>query len=329
MEPRGDELIRRYRKNYDIPPEANITEQMVLAHWELERQLTLEILQSTPENRWDTFERCYSRLYAELEWLNRYVGQANPTPAPERLGKWREVIGSPPQSVYEIGSGTGTLISYLAANGFDCKGTEITCHRGQKCLADSCTSLSWGISDGVHLDRFEPPETYDAVVSDQVIEHLHPEDLEPHLKSVYNILKEGGRYVLCTPHRHTGPHDVSRVFKLDEPKGMHLREYTYRELVAAIKRAGFSRISYAFIPGRLRMLLASLGANRLAQANGLGRLYLRFLLSVEKLLSAIPALKLRRLVVKLLRKFYVFSDNICLVAEKASPANQVVKLAKH
>ena len=157
-------------------------------------------------------------------------------------------------------------------------------------------------------------------MSNQVIEHLHPEDLEAHLRGAYSILKGGGRYVFCTPHRYTGPHDVSRVFKTDEPKGMHLREYTYQELVEAVKRAGFSRIYYAFIPRKLRRLLVSVGANRLAQVNGLGMLYLRLLLPAEKILSAIPIPRLRRLCAKVLRKFYVFSHSICLVAEKGAPA---------
>jgi len=309
-------------ENYGIPPEENITEQMVLAHWELEKRLTLELLQSTPENRWDTFESCYGRLYAELEWLNRFVDQADPAPPHERFGKWKEVIGSPPKSVYEIGSGTGELISYLAQNGFDCKGTEITRERGQKCVADSYANLSWGISDGVHLDRFEPPETYDVVVSNQVIEHLHPEDLVTHLKGVYSILKEGGEYVFCTPHRYTGPHDVSRVFGCNEPKGMHLKEYSYQELVEAIKSAGFSRIYYAFVPRKLRALLLSLGANRLAQAHVTGALYLRFMLPVEKILSAIPTARSRRFCAKVFRRFRVFSDSICLVAEKAATLNR-------
>jgi len=317
MEPRGNELIRRYRENFRIPLEADISEEMILAHWELEKQLTLELLQSTPENRWDTFERCYTRLYADLEWINRLVGKSNLTPVGERFERWTEVIGPPPKSVYEIGSGRGDLISYLAQNGFDCKGTEITRERGQKLVAGPCTSLSWGISDGVHLDRFEPTGTFDVVVSSQVIEHLHPEDLKAHLKGVYSILRGGGRYVFSTPHRYTGPHDISRVFKLDEPKGMHLREYTYQELVKATEGAGFTRIYYAFIPRKLRMLLASLGAQGLAQANVLGMAYLRVLLFVEKILSAIPT-PISRLCAKVLRKLCVFPGAINLVAEKGS-----------
>jgi len=316
MEPRGNELIRRYKANYNIPFDADVTEQMILAHWELERQLALELLQSTPENRWITFERCYTRLYAELDWLNRLIGQANPTPPPERFGRWIEAIGPPPKSVYEIGSGKGELISYLAQNGFDCKGTEITRERGRKHVTELHPNLSWGTSDGVHLDRFEPCEAYDVVVSNQVVEHLHPEDLGAHLKAIFGILKAEGRYVFSTPHRYTGPHDISQVFKLDEPKGMHLKEYTYRELVEAIRGAGFSCTYYAFISRRLRELLVRRGLDRLARTNRLGILYLRFLLALEGILSAIPVLRLRRLFAKALRKLHVFSDRISLVAEK-------------
>ncbi len=73
-EPRGQELIDRYKRNYNIPTDAEITEEMILVHWELEKRLTKELLESTPENRWDVFERCYGTLYSELWWLNKFIG---------------------------------------------------------------------------------------------------------------------------------------------------------------------------------------------------------------------------------------------------------------
>jgi hypothetical protein len=72
-EPMGQELIDRYKKNYNIPTDAEITEEMILAHWELEKRLTKELLASNPENR-EVFERCYSTLYGELWWLNKFIG---------------------------------------------------------------------------------------------------------------------------------------------------------------------------------------------------------------------------------------------------------------
>lgn len=305
MEPRGTELVERYKANYSISAASSVSEAMILAHWELEQELTRDLLASTPTNRWDTFERCYSRLYRELEWLNRLVGESAPKKLQKYFRKWQRAIGAPPQDIYEIGSGKGALITFLAQQGFTCTATEVTRERGEKCCAGATPNLVWSVSDGVHLDKFEPAERYNVALSDQVFEHLHPEDIAEHLRSVYRILKARGRYILSTPHRLCGPHDVSRVFKCDVPRGMHLKEYTYREVVAALKRAGFTRCSYAFPPGnnsRLRSLV--------------GRTYLPVLMAAESCLAMLPSQKVRRLGAKVLRKIGLFSQNVSLIAEK-------------
>ena len=308
MEPRGQKLIARYKANYSIPVEAPVTEQMILAHWELEKQLTDDLLSSTPQNRWETFERSYTRLYSDLEWLNRFAGQSRPADvAHHRHMKWCAAIGSPPPlALYEIGSGKGELMTFLSLRGYLCKATEITRERGEKHSGTGMPNLSWGVSDGVHLERFESAARYDVVVSDQVLEHLHPDDIEAHLRGVHQILKPGGRYIFSTPHRFSGPHDVSRVFKCDKPLGMHLKEYTYHDFLTALREVGFKRAYYAFIPVRNAMGKRFFGA-----------LYLRTLVTVEDLLSFVPTHKLRRLSAKLIRKLGLFSDNISLVAERA------------
>lgn len=151
------------------------------------------------------------------------------------------MIGGQPKRIYEIGSGKAELVSYLAELGHTCKATEITHERGQKHGRDLPT-LTWGVSDGVHLDRFEDRGSYDLVISNQVVEHLHPDDLIQHFKAVHSIFAEGGRYILSTPHAWYGPWDISKVFKCRRATGMHLKEYTYRELRAGLQAAGFARI---------------------------------------------------------------------------------------
>ncbi len=305
MEPRGPELISRYKANYSIPAEAPVTEQMILAHWALEKELTHQLLVSTPQTRWETFERCYTRLYRELDWLNRIVGEAKPVAPEHKHKKWRAALGAPPQSVYEIGSGKGELITYLAQQGFICKATEVTRERGEKHLKAFVQNLSWAVSDGVHLEQFEARASYDVVISDQVLEHFHPDDMETHLRGVFQILKPNGRYIFSTPHRFSGPHDVSRVFKCDEPRGMHLKEYAYREFVALLKAAGFTRMYYAFIP-----------AQSMAGKRGWGKLYLGILLLAEAILTLVPTHKARRFCAKALRRFGLFSNGISLTAER-------------
>jgi 2-polyprenyl-3-methyl-5-hydroxy-6-metoxy-1,4-benzoquinol methylase len=303
----GKSLVQRYRQFFNIPQQVTITEQMVLTHWELEQQLTQDLLSAPPEQRWQTFERCYTQLYHELDWLN----QGTPPQDQRTTALWQFAIGSPPQRLYEVGSGKGSLIQALAQAGFDCCATEVTQERGEKHLHQSVPNLTWRISDGVHLDQFELPESYDVVMSDQVLEHLHPTDLDTHLNSAYRILKPSGRYILRTPQRFSGPYDVSRVFQCTQPQGMHLREYTYGELIAAVQRSGFTQVSYAFVPNRLQGLVTRwLNVDQFQQG------YLRWLVGVERSLNLIPSHRLRRGLATLLTKVYLFSDNVSLIAWK-------------
>ncbi|BAY20651.1 putative methyltransferase [Calothrix sp. NIES-2100] len=313
MEPRGTELITIYKHNYRIPSAAEVTEDMILNHWELEKNLTKDLLESTPENRWEVFEKAYTTLYSSLDWLNSF--SVDSTPPLNKYETWLGILGSPPKKIYEVGSGKGEMIAYFAKCGFECKATEITKERGSKHITDSSSNLSWGNSDGVHLDQFEPTAFYDFVVSNQVVEHFHPNDLITHFQSVYQILNQQGSYIFTTPHCHTGPHDLSLVFGYDDPQCMHLKEYTYHELQQSLKVAGFKRI-YSAVPAKLKKLLSTLGLGNEKQIKTIGIFYFHLMLMVENLLFVIPSKKQRRAFSKFLRKIYLFADNIFLVAQK-------------
>lgn len=309
VEPRGQELVRRYKKNYAIPGDAPITEEMILTHWELEKRLTAELLTSNPENRWEIFDRCYTELYSKLGWINQFVQADGGIRSDVRHHNWRSLIGEPPQRIYEVGSGKAELITYLADSGFTCKATEITRERGRNLSAES-PNLSWGVSDGIHLDHFESPHSFDVVISDQVIEHLHPDDVLYHFKSARNILAEGGRYIFSTPHRCAGPSDVSAVFRHNEPAGMHLHEYTYGELIKICARAGFSRVSAVLaFPARL----SKLSGQRFKPS--CSYFYLRYACALENLLLLLPQSSFRRKMAKLM-KLALFMPNIFMITRK-------------
>lgn len=97
------------------------------------------------------------------------------------------------------------------------------------------------VYDGYQLDEIER-NSVDLEFSDQFIEHLHPEEAPLHFELAYDILKPGGKYVFRTPHAFTGPHDVSQYFS-DEPQGLHLKEWTYTELIQLLKELNFSRVN--------------------------------------------------------------------------------------
>lgn len=302
-------LLSRYKRNYHIPDDAPLMVQDVRKHWDLERALAAELLASPPTTRRDVFERCYTRLYDELPWLN-----ALPVAEPDEhviAGGWAELIGLSARDVYEVGSGKGALISSLARAGYACRGSEITSERGRAWVPD-VPGLSWGATDGVHLDAFEPRHSYDIVISSQVIEHLHPDDLSTHLESARAILRAGGRYIISTPHRAFGPCDVSAVFECDSPRGMHLREYTYAELEDALLRSGFAHVAAVVrAPTRVYARLGRVAAPRASMS------YLRYLKWLEQAICAIRPQPARRRAA-LSARALLFTANIWIIARTAA-----------
>ncbi len=228
------DVVSRYRRNYGLGDEIGIEE--VQAHEQLEARLTRELLASTPELRWKVFSAAYTELYESLPWLN-----TTDDSRPEWwMATWRKLV--PARSdVIEIGSGRAALLRDLVRSGHRCVATEISPERGSKHLAES-DGLQWHITDGIHLASFEPDESFDVVISTQVIEHFHPDDLPAHFANARRILRPGGRYLFDTPHRSSGPHDLSRVFEYDRAQFMHLKEYTHDELACALKAAGFDKV---------------------------------------------------------------------------------------
>src|ERR1044072_6348395 len=85
-----------------------------------------------------------------------------------------------------------------------------------------------------------PDGCVDLAFTCHFLEHLRGDDALLHLREMRRLLAPGGRYVCVTPHRLWGPHDISRYFS-DVPEGLHLHEYSQRELLALLRRAGFRR----------------------------------------------------------------------------------------
>lgn len=78
-----------------------------------------------------------------------------------------------------------------------------------------------------------PDNSVDTIYSNDLVEHLHEDDLELHFSEVYRTLKNGGVYICLTPNRIFGPHDITvKLFnKGSSPVGLHIHEFTYDELL--------------------------------------------------------------------------------------------------
>ncbi|HUB65215.1 MAG TPA: class I SAM-dependent methyltransferase [Methylocella sp.] len=292
------EIVSRYRDNYGLSDAVGI--KHVEQHRELEADLTRKLLSASPENRWRVFDDCYTTLYQSLPWLNGAGEDAHP----RKERAWRGLLKKP-SAIFEVGSGDGRLLRYLATLGHHCVATEITAERGARHVQD-VAGLEWRITDGVNLAKFEPVETYDVVVSSQVIEHFHPDDVQRHFENARLILKQGGEYIFDTPHVGAGPHDLSKVFGLDRPAFMHLKEYDFRELGRIAKAAGFKKVQAILFYQSGRFTLGPFRSHLLY-------LYYCF---VDSLLSAFKLTPRRERAVRRVLRLALVPSNIWLVAKK-------------
>lgn len=292
-----EKVVRNYAKHYGLE---HVTAEQVLHHWNWERQLRRELLSAPAESRAQVFEEGYSRHYRELTWLQDTGHQACSSQ------EWLDLIGQPSKKVFEIGSGRGDLIKALAEAGHHCTATELSSERGERWVKDA--NIRWHTTDGVHLDRYEPPDSYNIVISNQVIEHMHPDDLLAHFQGVHAILRPGGSYLLATPHRHMGPCDVSCLFGSSECEGQHLKEYTYREIARVAALAGF-RESAALL--RFPHAMRRFGDRFTARAS---RRYLSYLEALEAAIGTMPS-SVRRRVSQMARSIY-FRPTIYMSARK-------------
>ena len=146
------------------------------------------------------------------------------------------------------------------------------------------------IYDGYNLGMQE--SSVDVVFSDQLIEHLHPDDTEFHFQLVRKILRPQGAYIFRTPHRFSGPHDVSRYFS-DEAEGFHLKEWTYSEIAKILKHLKYS----------------SWSGYRYEKGNPAKRSFAYFII-IEYILNILPK-RLRKVISK-----YFLPNNIIIMAIK-------------
>jgi SAM-dependent methyltransferase len=87
--------------------------------------------------------------------------------------------------------------------------------------------------DDIHLPLDD--DSVDIVLSNELVEHLHPNDAADQIAEVYRILKPNGVYLCGTPNRISGPYDCSNIApelpcavvgNMYVANGLHLKEYT-------------------------------------------------------------------------------------------------------
>jgi SAM-dependent methyltransferase len=207
------------------------------AHYRVERRLA-DRLRRAPdaEARRRIFATMYDDLFREVPDHPRL--RAHDATLEERardigwdLAQLRPYL-EPGCTFLEIGAGDCALSARVAEGAAKVYAVDISDQHARALPANAELVISDGTSIPV------PTGSVDVAFSDQLMEHLHPDDAREQLRNIHRALKPGGVYFCITPNRLYGPSDISAYFD-HEARGFHLREYTLREIRQILAVAGF------------------------------------------------------------------------------------------
>jgi SAM-dependent methyltransferase len=164
---------------------------------------------------------------------------------------------------FEIGYGTGVLLKGVSDAGFPVAGIEVSATM----QAQACQLLGPGHEDQLHVGEFL---AYDLPAGQQrcsliywndVFEHIPPDEIRDYLRRIHVLLVPGGQLVTITPNWHLRPWDITRAFcpPRTESAGLHLKEYTLREVSRLLDECGFRRVTAPLVVVPHRIVLCGSG----------------------------------------------------------------------
>lgn len=235
---RTDYLTTRIKRNDHRPVER------IRAHYMLERQLAQRLLNSSRAERGHVYTEVYAELFRSLPDHPQHitVHSVQTENIPERIEldlKYLRTFLSPDTVFLEIGCGDAE-VSYAVANLVKSAcGLDVT----DALIKYSCAPKNFKFIKTASTNIDLPDHSVDVAFSNQLMEHLHPDDAESQVREVVRVLRSGGSYFCRTPNRVTGPHDVSRYFD-QTATGLHLLEYDYGSVRKLFLRAGFRKVRF-------------------------------------------------------------------------------------
>jgi cyclopropane fatty-acyl-phospholipid synthase-like methyltransferase len=233
--PLRDMGTRQRPPGFAIPPEPGDPRSAaeIREHYEVEKELAARLRNSTREQRLELYSSVYDELYERIT-SHPLLSPAEATTTQVKL---IERYLDPDTVFLEIGAGDCSLSLVVAARVRQVYALEVSQEIASRVTLHQ--NLEVLITDGIEIPV--PSGSVTLAYSNQVLEHLHPDDADEHFRRVYAALGPGGRYVCLTPNRLMGPTDVSKYFD-KTPTGFHLREYAVGEVATLMRAAGFRRV---------------------------------------------------------------------------------------
>ncbi len=209
-------------------------------HYEVEKELADRLRHATREQRRSLYGQVYDELYERVPQHPQLTRKASPELSRAGLVPQLRLLRPylrPETVVLEIGPGDCALSFALAKQVRQVYGLDVSETITQSGSLPSNFKLI--LSDGTSVPL--PPESVDVAYSNQLMEHLHPDDALEQLEGICRALRPGGVYICITPNRLSGPHDISAHFD-SVATGFHLKEYTVAELSRLFRRVGFRKV---------------------------------------------------------------------------------------
>jgi SAM-dependent methyltransferase len=206
-------------------------------HYLIERELADRLRAATAEQRGPLYRVVYNELFGRVPDHPQLTRKEDPATHRGRTAEQLRLLRPflrPDAAFLEVGAGDCHLTMAVAAQVRHASGVDVSDVIPNS--AERPDNFDLILSGGT--DIAVPAGSIDVVYSNMLLEHLHPEDAVAHAREVFRVLAPSGVYVCRTPHRFTGPQDISQFFD-EEATGFHMKEYTYRELRDLFRGVGF------------------------------------------------------------------------------------------
>ncbi|MCB1276496.1 class I SAM-dependent methyltransferase [Prosthecobacter sp.] len=228
------------------------TLEQLRQHYEVERELADRLRRASKEQRRTLYSEVYDELFKRVPLHPQHTNKADAGRLAADVAEKMEIVAPflTSKTVFlEVGPGDCEFAKAVAEKVARVLAVDVSDEITRKrTLPDN---LQLVLSDGSTIPV--EPNSVNVAYSNQLMEHLHPDDAVEQLRHLHAALAPGGVYLCITPSRLTGPHDISCVFD-DEATGFHLKEYTVDDLSALFRSVGFAKIRIIF-GGRGKFML--------------------------------------------------------------------------
>lgn len=221
-------------------PDETRTPEQLREQYLLEKELATILRRATAAERGRLYSSAYEELFRRTPHHSQLLNKASPAQQARRIERQMSLLGPwlTPQTMFlEIGAGDCALSLAAAQRVAHVYALDVSAAITQ--IAKTPQNFTLLLSDGTSIPV--PDGSITVAYSNQLMEHLHPDDALQQLANIYRALAPGGVYICLTPNRLTGPHDISRYFDT-VATGFHLQEYTCRELIPKFQRVGFRAV---------------------------------------------------------------------------------------